>query len=484
MPMLSAKERTSTILLPGLQMSRDAIAGRYRVEKLLGAGSSGFVVLARHVYLGRRVTLKILASMTNTQQQAKRRCLAAAHVAASLRGPHVARVIDTGFTEEGMPFIATEHLEGRTLLDERKERGKVPTEEAVRWVLQACEALAEAHAGGIVHGDLKPQNLFLAVDKEATDDDHEERSLKILDFGMSVGMGDSDDGEEGTSSTWFASPAYLAPEQLQDPHHLDPRVDVWALGVILHELIAGTLPFDAASVSGMLIAVVHNEPDTLTGPDAPSELARVVLSCLAKNASERPPDMVTLARVLAPFAGVEGPALLARVAGAYAVANAPRPVDAADVAVDDEAFGVSHGAHGAGATTRTSMLPFLEARRRRRRVIAKLAAAAALIVVAIIASPSGGSTTEPTDLPRVPAEEMAPHPFVPHSFEPQRPRGNGVQAPAPRPPVPEAAPQLAPHAQRWKTPQPAAKPRATLAVRENPYGLRPQRPAAHRNHPR
>src|SRR5690606_33376048 len=152
--------------------------------------------------------------------------------------PHVARVLDTGFTEEGMPFVATEHLEGRTLFDEAKERGALPVEEAVRWIIEASEALAEAHANGIVHGDLKPQNLFLAHDAadDAGDgasaaDTHahaharararvdepartsQARVLKVLDFGMSNAWCDGADGDEGTFATWFASPAYIAPEQ-------------------------------------------------------------------------------------------------------------------------------------------------------------------------------------------------------------------------------------------------------------------------------
>lgn len=460
--MLATKDRPSPIL-PGLLMKQDAIAGRYRAEKLLGAGSSGFVVVARHAYLQHRVTLKILTSMSNAQQRAQRRSLAAAHAAASLGGRHIARIVDTGFTEEGMPFIATEQLDGRTLFEEMKQRGRLPVEEAVRWTLQACAALAEAHANGIVHGDLKPQNLLLAPDAETSDDDHEERQLKVLDFGMSVGMGDdADDGAEGAFSTWSASPAYLAPEQLQDPHHLDPRVDIWALGVILHELIAGKLPFSADSVSGMLIAVVHRDPELLSGPDVPNDLARIIQTCLAKTATERPANILALAHALAPFAGPDGPELVARVV--TATASKKLPTRAPDALQASEDFGISHGS---GSLTRTSMRPILAARRRWRARMMKIAAAAILTAIAIAASPSRGAP-ESAEPPRVPGEEVSPLPFVPHSFDaaPHRPM------------------EGAPRAQRPKTPQPAAKPRATLAVRENPYGPRTQRPATRRNHPR
>ena len=270
-------------VVPGFKIEGGTIAGRYRVEKLLGAGSSGFVVAARHVYLRRRVTLKILASTTSAHQQAQRRHLVAAHKAAALRGPHIARIVDTGFTEDGMPFIATERLEGRTLAEELADRSELPPAEAVRWVLQACEGLAEAHSAGIVHGDLKLQNLFLAGDASASSTDHGDRParvLKILDFGMATPVDDRDD--EGTVA-WFASPAYLAPEQIRDPLNVDARADVWALGVILHELIAGRLPFAADTVSGMLVAVAYDEPAMLVAESVPFELARIAHACLSKD---------------------------------------------------------------------------------------------------------------------------------------------------------------------------------------------------------
>ncbi|MCW5835821.1 MAG: serine/threonine protein kinase, partial [Labilithrix sp.] len=309
-------------IVPGFKIKGDTIAGRYRVEKLLGAGSSGFVVAARHVYLRRRVTLKILTSTTTAHQQAQRLHLTAAHRAAALRGLHVARIVDTGFTEDGMPFIASEHLEGRTLADELAERRSLPPVEAVRWVLQACEGLAEAHSAGIVHGDLKPRNLFLAGDANAaaTDRGGEPRVLKILDFGMATPADDRDD--EGTSA-WFASPAYLSPEQIRDPANVDARTDIWALGVILHELVAGRLPFAADTVSGMLVAVAYDEPALLVAEDVPFELARLVRACLAKDPSERPADVAALAKRLAPFAGPEGVGLARRVDAALSTSTPP-----------------------------------------------------------------------------------------------------------------------------------------------------------------
>ncbi|MBX3215597.1 MAG: protein kinase [Labilithrix sp.] len=342
---LGSKEKGKAApIVPGFKMKGDTIAGRYRIEKLLGAGSSGFVVAARHVYLRRRVTLKILTSTTTAHQQAQRHHLAAAHQAAALRGLHVARIVDTGFTEDGLPFVATERLEGRTLAEELAERTSLPPAEAVRWILQACEGLAEAHSAGVVHGDLKPQNLFLtgASDAAATDQGGESRVLKILDFGMAT---PADDREDEGTAVWFASPAYLSPEQIRDPASVDARADVWALGVILHELIAGSLPFAADTVSGMLVAVAYDEPALLVAEGVPFELARAVRACLAKEPSERPADVAVLAKVLAPFAGAEGVGLARRVDAALST----RPPMAMTVHLGADDDGAAAGRLGAGA---------------------------------------------------------------------------------------------------------------------------------------
>ncbi|MBN9166607.1 MAG: serine/threonine protein kinase, partial [Myxococcales bacterium] len=294
--------RRAPPVVPGLNIEGGTIAGRYRVEELLGAGSSGFVVTARHVYLRRRVTLKLLSSTTSQHQEAQRRHLVAAHQAAALRGRHVAKIVDTGFAENGMPFIATERLEGRTLAEELAERHELPPAEAVRWVLQACEGLAEAHAAGIVHGDLKPQNLFLAEEAStsSTDDGKRvSRVLKILDFGMATPVDDRDD--EGTVA-WFASPAYLAPEQIRDPLNVDARADVWALGVILFELLTGRTPFsgDARSIIAQIVSDPVVPPSRWV-PTLPASLVSVVMRSLAKDPAARFQSAEELRRALAPF---------------------------------------------------------------------------------------------------------------------------------------------------------------------------------------
>ncbi len=504
---LGAKDKGNPApIVPGLKIKGDTIAGRYRVEKLLGAGSSGFVVAARHVYLRRRVTLKILTSTTNAYGRAQRRHLAVAHRAAALRGPHIARIVDTGFTEDGTPFVATERLEGRTLAQELAARTRLPAVSAVRWILQACEGLAEAHSAGIVHADLKPQNLFLAGDPtSSTADGHCEdaRVLKILDFGMATPV---EEGGDESAAAWFASPAYLAPEQIRDPHAIDARVDIWALGVILHELISGTLPFSSDTVSGMLVAVACDEPALLAAEDVPFELARVVQACLAKDPAARPADVVTLARALAPFAGAEGSALARRVEAALSTPppmamtiepNANAPDDASETMAGIESSRpraqrppLARAAEppAAAALARGDDLALEKDdrafHRRRAGAIAIVGAAAVLALVGLLAPPQAAAEpkvpSDAVELPPPPAiPEGAALPFIPPSFLTSEEPDATNDAP-PSPPPKPAGPPPPPPSQR---PEPAAsaaakalakdlppnKPRSSLAVRDNPY---------------
>jgi serine/threonine protein kinase len=305
-------------LVPGLASVRagQTVAGRYRVEELIGAGATGVVLKAHHIHLRVPCTLKILASYTDGQEELMQRRLDKARLAASLQSAHVARIVDIGVTEDGMPYVATEFLAGRTLHEELAERGRMPVEEAARWVLEACEGLAEAHGSGLVHGDLKPQNLFLAepsskaelAPREGGPHDADPRALKILDFGTTSPL---DAIADQSASAFFGSPAYLAPEQIQDPAAVGVRVDVWALGVLLHHLVSGKVPFEADTLSGVLVAVVYDAPGLLT--DAPYELARLVHRCLDKDPTKRPQNVKELAEALAPFAGTTGARLSERV---------------------------------------------------------------------------------------------------------------------------------------------------------------------------
>jgi serine/threonine protein kinase len=414
-------------LVPGMAVrAGQVIAGKYRVEELLGAGAAGIVVAAKHIHLRERVTLKILAAYTDQQEELLAKRVAKARLAARLSGEHAAKILDIGTTEDGQPFVATEHLEGTTLDAEVAQRGgRVPVDVAVRWALQACEGLAEAHALGLVHGDLKPHNLFLTSKREpgprrieGQDGGVEgERVLKILDFGMAnsiEALGDA------SASAWFGSPAYLAPEQIREPERVDTRADHWALGVILYELIAGQLPFGAETVSGVLVAVCFDTPPLLT--DAPYELARVIARCMEREPEGRFDDVADLARALAPFAGERGDELAERVAVALSTppadpvrdASASGSVPAFAIDLDDPRDASSsaplfkrRGYRAGGAwdqQTRPSQR--VRARRSRATALAVMAGGAAVIAAAWLGTRP--TTLEAAHLPATVVESREP----------------------------------------------------------------------------
>lgn len=276
------------------------LIGKYRVEGVLGAGGMGVVLAATHLVLHERVALKVLG--TGAGRPA--RILREARAAAKLRGPHVARVLDAGLLDDGGPFVAYEHLEGR---DFRSLELPLLPSEAANLALQLCEALAEAHRSGIVHRDIKPSNLFLAKGADGR------RSLKLLDFGLAKFL-DEPMPDLSASQAVLGSPRYMAPEQIRSPRNVDARADIWALGVLLWEWVSGQRPFLGESSSAILAAILTDPPPSLTerAPETPIALQRLIGRCLIKDQSDRIQDVAELADGLAPFTS-DGPLRAARV---------------------------------------------------------------------------------------------------------------------------------------------------------------------------
>ncbi|MBM4363359.1 MAG: serine/threonine protein kinase, partial [Deltaproteobacteria bacterium] len=238
----------------------EVLAGKYRVERVLGQGGMGVVVQAMHLQLEERVAVKFLLPEYAVHAEASTRFLREARAAVKIKSEHVARVIDVGTLESGAPYMVMEYLAGRDLADVLEQRGPLPVEEVVEYVLQACEALAEAHALGIVHRDLKPANLFLTKRADGS------AQVKVLDFGISKAGVSSDSGADQSltkTSAMMGSPLYMSPEQMRSARSVDARSDLWSLGAILFELMAGRPPFSGESLPELLARVLTDPAPAL-----------------------------------------------------------------------------------------------------------------------------------------------------------------------------------------------------------------------------
>jgi serine/threonine-protein kinase len=325
----------TSLISPG-----EIVAGKYRVERALGVGGMGVVVAARHVALDRVVAIKLLgsgsAAFARSREELVARFLTEARAAARIDSDHVCRVFDVGTTDRGVPFMVMEHLEGNDLEDEIHRRGQLSLVEAVDYVLQAAEALVAAHHLGIVHRDIKPSNLFLHMRPDGS------RRVKVLDFGISKSLAAPSRNtlEPGSVGT----PAYMAPEQVRGDADVDGRVDIWALGAILYELLTGQMAFVGKDINAILDHVLHHDAYPITGlrRDVPPEVESVIRRCLERDPGLRWPSAAMFALALAPFGSVGIVAQLASVqreVGSFAsirmpaaqsvepvVTNVPRPM--------------------------------------------------------------------------------------------------------------------------------------------------------------
>ncbi len=269
------------------------IAHRYRVERVIGQGGMGVVLQAVHVDLGEKVAVKVLLPYAASDRALAERFIQEAKIAASIKSDHVARVFDFGKNADGSAYIIMELLEGTTLGDRIEKGGPVPFQEAATIVYQASLGILEAHARRLVHRDIKPDNLFLV--KTRTGHTH----VKVLDFGISKKL----DTELKLTQTGavFGSPHYMSPEQLRAAKGIDARTDVWSLGAVLFEAIAGVPPFEGESMTSLALQITQDPTPDLRLNGVPNELAQVIESCLAKNPAQRPADAQALATLLDPW---------------------------------------------------------------------------------------------------------------------------------------------------------------------------------------
>ncbi len=276
----------------------DVIAGKYRIERAIGEGGMGAVYAAHHELLDQRVALKLLFGDGGVDRETVARFMLEARAAARLQSEHVARVMDVDTLAGGLPFIVMEYLEGSDLSAQLATHGPIAPALVADYVLQALEAIAQAHAQGIIHRDLKPSNLFLTTRPDGSE------IIKILDFGISKSMFHAGIDPSLTSNkTVLGSPAYMSPEQVRSSRSVDCRTDIWSLGVVMYELLCGEVPFAAEQIGELFAAILEQDPPRLGSrrSQIPEALQHVVERCLTRNREHRYLDVGEMAYALAPF---------------------------------------------------------------------------------------------------------------------------------------------------------------------------------------
>ncbi|HET7541761.1 MAG TPA: serine/threonine-protein kinase [Polyangiaceae bacterium] len=275
------------------------VAQKYRVDRFIGQGGMGVVVAGFHLELDQPVAIKFLISESGLQSEGAERFRREARAAAKIHSEHVARVFDIGLLDERVPYMVMELLHGNDLEFETERRGPLPVPEAVGYLLQAIDAVAEAHSVGIVHRDLKPTNLFLAQRADGS------RIVKVLDFGISKSLsGRQREVALTRTAAFVGSPLFMSPEQMRSARDVDARADVWALGAILYVMVTGQLPHPGNSLPEVCLAVMNSSPRPLKDfiADPPEGLEAILLRCLMKDPTQRYGSVAELAEQLLPFA--------------------------------------------------------------------------------------------------------------------------------------------------------------------------------------
>jgi serine/threonine-protein kinase len=272
----------------------DLLGGRYRIESLVQARPSKVHYEATDLTSGTRVAAHVLVSPPGSlgrpaEDSARASFIAGAHRAKALESAYVARVLDAGATLEGHPWLISERIASTTLATHLRQHGAIPTSEAVDVALAVCDAIAEAHEKGIVHGSLGPHAVHVAWSASGLVD------IKVTGTGTAMA-----EAALALGSNREVECVLRAPEQLRDGPSLDPRSDVWAIGVLLHTMIAGAPPFTADAPSGASLSVILDDPPSLA--DVPDELAEIVERSLARDPRLRPRAVLDLAEAIVPFA--------------------------------------------------------------------------------------------------------------------------------------------------------------------------------------
>ncbi|NMC71955.1 MAG: serine/threonine protein kinase, partial [Myxococcales bacterium] len=297
------------------------LANRYRIVRQIGQGGMGAVYEAEHLVIGRRVAIKALHPEFAHRSELVARFHREAQAASRIGHLNIVEVFDFGTDDRGAPFLVMEYLEGRSLAGALQSDGTFPVERSADVVGQTLGALDAAHAKGIIHRDLKPENIFLT--------DHGGRAdfVKLLDFGISKFQTPAGEPKLTTTGVTLGTPYYMAPEQAAGDGELDHRVDVYAMGAVLYEALAGRPPYEGTNYNRLLAQILSSDPPPLREfrPDIPPELARVVHTAMARNRNERYPTAGAMLEALLPFGATRTPFERTATGKRRAVSQRPGP---------------------------------------------------------------------------------------------------------------------------------------------------------------
>ena len=332
-----------------LPKSGDVIAGKYALERIIGQGGMGAVFAARHVKLGHAVAIKVMLA-DRQNEEAARRFMNEGRASAHIQNEHVVRIFDID-EEHGYAYMVLELLQGEDLAQVLEAQGRLAAHVAVGYVIQALDGVRQAHALGIVHRDLKPSNLFLARSQNGN------VVVKVLDFGISKARGasslDMAPHQQTSTAAMLGSPLYMSPEQLRSSKNVDARADIWAMGVILYELLTGQVPFEGETLGALFSAILETDAPRVSARvhDVPAGLDAIVTRCLQRRPDDRFASAAELEEQLAPFATAQPTPFPSMMTAAM-----PPPVAAPAAGAVSGAMQHASGPHG-GAPYAGGMLP-------------------------------------------------------------------------------------------------------------------------------
>jgi serine/threonine protein kinase len=452
--------------------------GKYEIVRQLGAGGMGAVYEAVHTQIGKHVAIKVLAPAVAAKPEARARFLREAQLTSKVRHAHAVDVTDMG-TEGDQTFLVMEFLEGQDLATRLERERRFPIPELVDVMLPVCSAVAAAHAAGVIHRDIKPQNIFLARSVNGT-------VPKVLDFGISKAQDTATVDALTGSHAVIGTPYYLAPEQVIDSRSASPASDQYAIGVVLYECLTGVRPFQADSLYAVFHAIVAGTPARPRErlPEIDARFEAIVLRAMNVSPDARFPSVTALARALWPFASERGRMLWQDAFGVSQSLPQQRPPSSSNETAVDDAVRTPRWPGRDAAAARTPAAaptpPVVSTSQAttdsRRRAPLGVGVAVAMLGLGGAALWFATSRLRSSESARPTTVEPAPTPPKPMPSPPAPPPPAAVLPQAP-PPAPSPAPAPAPIAAPAPPSPAAAAPARGGHVHKRPTPLRKDPPA-------